>query len=74
MKKIIVISTSLRTGSNSDMLADQFIKVLRLQVMKWKRFILRAILPALCSAEALTLHAPLRATRNCRKLTSWENL
>ena len=26
MKKIIVISTSLRTGSNSDMLADQFIE------------------------------------------------
>lgn len=25
MKKVIVISTSLRTGSNSDMLADQFI-------------------------------------------------
>lgn len=26
MKKVIVISTSLRTGSNSDMLADQFIQ------------------------------------------------
>ena len=26
MKKVIVISTSLRTGSNSDMLADQFIE------------------------------------------------
>ena len=26
MKKIIVISTSLRTGSNSAMLADQFIE------------------------------------------------
>lgn len=25
MKKVIVISTSLRTGSNSDMLADRFI-------------------------------------------------
>ncbi len=45
MKKIIVISTSLRA-------------------------ILRVILQALCSAEALTLHAPLRATRNCRKHTS----
>ena len=70
MKKIIVISTCLRTGSNSDMLADQFIKVLRLQVMKWKRFILKAILPALCSAVVLSLHVPLRATRNCRKHTS----
>ena len=38
MKKIIVISTSLRTGSNSDMLADQFIEGAGLQVMKWKRF------------------------------------
>ena len=70
MKKIIVISTCLRTGSNSDMLADQFIKVLRLQVMKWKRFILKATLPALCSAVVLSLHVPLRATRNCRKHTS----
>ena len=26
MKKVIVISTSLRAGSNSDMLADQFIE------------------------------------------------
>ena len=26
MKKVIVISTSLRTGSNSDMLADQFVE------------------------------------------------
>ena len=26
MKKVIIISTSLRTGSNSDMLADQFIE------------------------------------------------
>ena len=26
MKKVIVISTSLRTGSNSDMLADKFIE------------------------------------------------
>ena len=26
MKKVIVISTSLRRGSNSDMLADQFIE------------------------------------------------
>lgn len=26
MKKVIVISTSLRTGSNSDMLADQFME------------------------------------------------
>ena len=26
MKKVIVISTSLRTGSNSDMLANQFIE------------------------------------------------
>lgn len=25
MKKVIVISTSMRTGSNSDMLADRFI-------------------------------------------------
>ena len=25
MKKVIVISTSLRHGSNSDMLADQFV-------------------------------------------------
>lgn len=26
MKKVIIISTSLRTGSNSDMLANQFIE------------------------------------------------
>ena len=26
MKKVIVISTSLRRGSNSDMLADQFVE------------------------------------------------
>ena len=26
MKKVIVISTSLRAGSNSDMLADKFIE------------------------------------------------
>ena len=26
MKKVIVISTSLRRGSNSDMLADKFVK------------------------------------------------
>ena len=26
MKKVIVISTSLRVGSNSDMLADQFVE------------------------------------------------
>ena len=26
MKKVIAISTSLRTGSNSDMLADQFVE------------------------------------------------
>lgn len=38
MKKVIVISTSLRTGSNSDMLANQFIEGPRLQGMKWKRF------------------------------------
>lgn len=26
MKRVIVISTSLRTGSNSDMLADRFVE------------------------------------------------
>ena len=26
MKRVIVISTSLRNGSNSDMLADQFVE------------------------------------------------
>ena len=26
MKKVVVISTSLRRGSNSDMLADQFVE------------------------------------------------
>ena len=30
MKKVIVISTSLRPGSNSDMLADQFIEGARI--------------------------------------------
>ena len=173
MKKIIVISTSLRTGSNSDMLADQFIegaraaghevekislagkdikfckgclvcqklgkciikddvndimqKVLNADVVCWATPIyyyemsgqmktlidrmnalysldykfrdvymlttaaedepevpkraeagltgwidcyLRAILLARCSAEVLTRHAPLKATRNCRKHTS----
>lgn len=70
MKKIIVISTSLRTGSNSDMLADQFIEGAKAAGHEVEIFLLKAILPALCSAVVLSLHVPLRATRNCRKHTS----
>ena len=35
MKKVIVISTSLRTGSNSDMLADRFIDGAKLRRSLW---------------------------------------
>lgn len=70
MKKIIVISTSLRTGSNSDMLADQFIEGAKAAGHEVEIFLLKAILPAPCSVVVLSLHVPLRATRNCRKHTS----
>lgn len=38
MKKVIIISTSLRTGSNSDMLANQFIEGAKAAGHEVKRF------------------------------------
>ena len=34
MKKVIVISTSLRRGSNSDMLVDKFVEGAKIAVIK----------------------------------------
>lgn len=38
MKKVLIISVSLRKNSNSDLLAQQFAKALRKPDTKWKPF------------------------------------
>ncbi len=37
-KKVLIISSSPRKGGNSELLCDEFMKVLSKQVMKWRRF------------------------------------
>ena len=59
MKKVIVISTSLRTGSNSDMLADQFIegaKAAGHEVEKISAPCMITILETYASVEAYRKH------------------
>ena len=70
MKKIIVISTSLRTGSNSDMLADQFIEGAKAAGHEVEKIYPESHLSGTLFCVVLSLHVPLRATRNCRKHSS----
>ena len=57
MKKVIVISTSLRPGSNSNMLAEQFAEGAK----------------ATFSAVVLAARKRLRAMPSCRRRMKWEN-